>query len=143
MRFLDTNIVVYAILKPKPDRVLTPEVVEIKNRSKLVLADIDAGTVEVATTVVHLNEMSNYLSGHSVGGLAVAHETVGRLMANPRVTILDVNRDMYGRALARAQTSGTDIADALAMLVMDEVLGTREIYTFNRKHLGGFTALPW
>ncbi|MEM4689232.1 MAG: hypothetical protein QXF37_00855 [Archaeoglobaceae archaeon] len=52
MRFIDSNVLIYAFLKPKkePDKSLA----EIKNRAVEILKRIQEGE-EIATTVVHLS----------------------------------------------------------------------------------------
>ena len=53
MRFIDANVFLYALLKPKPN--LPKEVIEKKKQAREILRRIENGE-EVATTVVHLSE---------------------------------------------------------------------------------------
>ena len=131
MRFLDSSIIVSAVLKPR--RTLTAEERVLKAKAAGILREVDAG-VEVATTVVHLNEVANVLSKVSEGGMPVSHAAVKRLMTHPHVKVLDVSRDLYFAAVGLAEQFRVDVADALGGIVMREVLKTNEIYTLNRKH---------
>ena len=58
MRFIDSNIFLYAIIKPKGK--IDPEILERKEKSRKILLRIKAGE-EVVTTVIHLSEVANIL----------------------------------------------------------------------------------
>ena len=59
MRFLDSNIFIYAFYKS--NRQLTTLEKAMKDSSKRIINDIENGKESVVTTVVHLSEMVNIL----------------------------------------------------------------------------------
>lgn len=122
---------------------MDPKTARIKAMAGQVLADIDAGKVVVATTVVHLSEMANVLKNPRTGiGLAESLGAIDRLLGNPKVRVLDVSASLFRRALDYARVERRDPGDALAHLVMREVLHTLEIYTTDASDFPGFTILP-
>jgi len=62
MRFIDANLFIYALLKPKKE---PPENVrKIKKKAKDILRRISKGE-KVITTVVHLSEVANVLESRA------------------------------------------------------------------------------
>lgn len=131
MPFLDSSLMIYATLVPKLEP--SPKIQTLKSKARVAYDEIMAGR-EAATSVVHLNEVANMLanSKNSRGGMPYSHEVVGTLLANPYVRVLDVTEELYGRALELARSRFVEVADALAYLLMREVLGTNEAYTFDK-----------
>ena len=124
MRFVDANVFLYAVIRPKGE---VPQVVlERKERAKEILRRIEKGE-EVATTVVHLSEVANILEVKL--NLTVALEFLKDLMTAENVLVLPVSTEDYLRALLIVRDKSISVNDALAYLKMKE-LGMEEIYTF-------------
>ncbi len=125
MKFVDSNVLIYAILKPrkKPDE----KVSEMKRKSLKILQKIQSGE-EVATTTVHLSEVANVIE--SKAGVRKAAEFVREFMLLRNVEVLSVDAEDYLRAALIALERDVDVNDALAYLKMKET-GIREIYTFD------------
>ena len=58
MKFLDSNVVVYAFFVPRRQLSLVEQ--QLKQKSKKIIEKIDAGE-KVAISVVHLSEIANVL----------------------------------------------------------------------------------
>jgi len=61
MRFIDANVFIYAVVKPK--RRVPKDIVDIKSRAKAIMERVDGGE-PVLTSVVHLSEVANVLEGY-------------------------------------------------------------------------------
>ncbi|GAB6102425.1 type II toxin-antitoxin system VapC family toxin [Thermococcus atlanticus] len=137
MRFVDANIFLYALLKPKPN--LSPEIIERKKKAQEILRRIEEGE-EVVTTIVHLSEVANIIEAKV--NLTTALEFVEELLTARNVTVLPVEVEDYLKASLIASEKRVSINDALAYLKMRE-LKIDEIYTFDRHFLNfSFTLLP-
>ncbi|MCQ4349646.1 MAG: type II toxin-antitoxin system VapC family toxin [Sulfolobales archaeon] len=133
VRFLDSNVLVYAVVKPKKN--VDERLAKIKERAREILSRIDRGEERVVTTVVHVSEIANVIE--SSANLTKAIEVVEGVLNSENVTILDVTKEDYMTATLVARERGVSINDALAYVVMMR-LGIREIYTFDERH---FTSL--
>ncbi|MEE8168138.1 MAG: type II toxin-antitoxin system VapC family toxin [Candidatus Hydrothermarchaeales archaeon] len=131
MRFVDTNIFIYALLKPK--RKLTQAEGQIKEKAKNIFRRIDRGE-EVLTSVVHLSEIANFLE--NAVNQTFALEFVRDLMTKPNITVVDVGRGEYMAALFLAEDKASRANDALAYITMLD-RDVKEIYSFD-KHLDNF-----
>ena len=126
MRFIDANVFIYAVLKPKttlPDAVL-----KRKTAAKEIFLRVNAGE-QVTTTTVHLSEVSNILE--DAAGLRFACDLVSALLSKPSIIVQSVSADNYRESTRLAQKSSISINDALALVVMEQE-GIDEIYTFDR-----------
>lgn len=59
VKFIDSNVSIYAILKPK--RTVDEKILKMKEKAK----DIDRGEEKVMTTVVHLSEVANVIESQT------------------------------------------------------------------------------
>jgi hypothetical protein len=130
---LDSNVLVYAVVKPKKN--VDERLAKIKERAREILRRIDRGEERVVTTVVHISEIANVIE--SLANLTKAIEVVESILNSENVTVLDVTKEDYMTAILLARERGVSVNDALAYVVMMR-LGIREIYTFDERH---FTSL--
>ncbi|RLI79703.1 VapC toxin family PIN domain ribonuclease [Archaeoglobales archaeon] len=126
MKFVDANVLLYAILRPK--RKLTEREMEIKEAAKRILERINDGE-EVLTSVVHLSEVAKVLE--DVAGLAFSISFLKDLMLKKNVVVEDVDRNEYFESILLAGEKGIGINDALAYVIMRRK-GIEEIYTFDK-----------
>ena len=126
MRFIDTNVFIYAVLKPKtalPDAVLRK-----KTAAKDIFLRVNAGE-PVTTTTVHVSEVANVLE--DAAGLSFAVDFLSALLLKSNLVVEPVSVDDYRESILLAQKSAISINDALAILIMERQ-GIDEIYTFDR-----------
>ena len=126
MRFIDANVIIYAVLKPR--RPLTDRERGVKERAKSILSRVDEGE-RVLTTVVHLSEVANVLE--DVAGAVLAARLVHDLLAKENVVVEAISAEDYLESAVLAGEKGVSVNDALAYLVMRK-RGVREIYTFDK-----------
>lgn len=126
MRFIDANVFIYAVLKPR--RPLTEGERSIKERAKGILRRVDAGE-RVLTTVVHLSEVANVLE--DTAGAVLAARFVHDLLAKENVVVEAVSAEDYLESAVLAGEKGVSVNDALAYVVMRR-RGVREVYTFDK-----------
>jgi uncharacterized protein len=126
MRFIDANVIIYAVLKPK--KAVPPTVAQMKTAARDIFLRVNAGE-PVITTTVHVSEMANVLE--DAAGLPFATELLSALLLKPNITVEPVTADDYRDSIGRAGSLGISINDALAALVMER-LGIEEIYTFDK-----------
>ena len=125
MRFIDTNVFLYAAIKPKGK--VSEKILERKEKAKRILLRIEKGE-KVATTVVHLSEVANILEAKT--NLTTALMFIESLLLAENVRILPVSPEDYLKALIIAKERNVSVNDALAYLKMKE-LDIKEIYTFD------------
>jgi predicted nucleic acid-binding protein len=125
MRFIDANVFLYAVVKPKKE--VKKEILERKKRSKQILLRIENGE-EVITTVVHISEVANILEAKV--NLSTALNFVESLILAGNIKVLPVLYEDYLKALLIAREKKVSVNDALAYLKMRET-GIEEIYTFD------------
>ncbi|MGY0288901.1 MAG: type II toxin-antitoxin system VapC family toxin [Candidatus Methanodesulfokora washburnensis] len=125
MRFIDANVFLYAVVKPKKE--VKKEILERKKRSKQILLRIENGE-EVITTVVHISEVTNILEAKV--NLSTALNFVESLILAGNIKVLPVLYEDYLKALLIAREKKVSVNDALAYLKMRET-GIEEIYTFD------------
>jgi uncharacterized protein len=126
MKFVDTNIFIYAYYRPK--KQLTEKEEAMKEQAKKIVSNISQGKEQVTTTVVHISEIVNILKN----GLAQEQLTqiiLGLFMLN-NVKIMDVTKDAYFAAAELGEDLKLEPNDALAIDIMrqNEIA---EIYTFD------------
>ena len=126
MRFIDANVFIYAILKPK---TVLPEAVRRKKAAaKEIFLRVNAGE-PVTTTTVHVSEVANVLE--DAAGLSFAVDFLSALLLKSNLVVEPVSVDDYRESILLAQKSAISINDALAILIMERK-GIDEIYTFDR-----------
>jgi hypothetical protein len=126
MRFIDANLFIYAVLKPK--KPLPAVVLRKKTAAKEIFLRVNAGE-PVMTTTVHLSEVANVLE--DAAGIGFACDLLLAVMAKPSIDVRPVSADDYRESIQRAQKYSVSINDALALIVMEQQ-GIDEIYTFDR-----------
>jgi predicted nucleic acid-binding protein len=126
MRFIDANVFIYAVLKPKT--ALPEAVLKKKNAAKEIFLRVNAGE-PVTTTTVHLSEVANVLE--DAAGISFAGDLLSAILTKPTIKVEPVSADDYRESIRLAQKSAISINDALAVLIMERQ-GIREIYTFDR-----------
>ena len=126
MRFIDANVFIYAILKPK---IALPEAVQRKKTAaKEIFLRVNAGE-SVTTTTVHLSEVANVLE--DAAGISFAGDFLSALVIKSTINVEPVTVDDYRESIFLAKKSAISINDALAILIMERQ-GIGEIYTFDR-----------
>ena len=126
MRFIDANVFIYAILKPK---IALPEAVQRrKTASKEIFLRVNAGE-PVTTTTVHLSEVANVLE--DAAGISFTGDFLSAILMKPTLNVEPVSVDDYRESIVLAQKSAISINDALAIIFMERQ-GINEIYTFDR-----------
>jgi uncharacterized protein len=140
MRFLDTNIFVYAYYRPK--KILTEKEQTMKELAKEIIRNVSSGKEQVTTTVVHVSEIVNILKN----GLPQEKLTAlisGLFMLN-NVIILDVTKDAYFAATEISNDLKLEPNDTLAIDIMRQN-GICEIYTFDEhfSNIDGIVKLPY
>ena len=126
MRFIDANVIIYAVLKPK--KAVPPAVAQMKAAAREIFLRVNAGE-PVVTTTVHTSEVANVLE--DAAGLPFATELLSALLLKQNITVEPVTADDYRESVRYAMSLGISINDALAVLVMER-LGIDEIYTFDK-----------
>src|SRR5712692_632765 len=127
MKFLDSNIFIYAFYTPK--RQLSASEKSVKAFAKKIVTDVSEGTESVITTVVHLSEVVNILKhGLTPGRLA---DLVTSLIMLDSIDILAVGKNDYLAATELGRDLEMDSNDALAVKIM-QVRKVKEIYSFDR-----------
>ncbi|MDI3502237.1 MAG: uncharacterized protein PWR09_361 [Archaeoglobi archaeon] len=126
MRFIDSNVFLYAMIRPKENT--SEEVLNRKERAKKILLRVENGE-EVATTLIHLSEIANILEAKV--NLTAAARFLENLLLAKNVKILPVSVEDYLRAVLISKEKGISVNDALAYLKMRE-FNIKEIYTFDR-----------
>lgn len=126
MRFVDSNVLIYAILDPK--RRLTEREKGIKESAERLMQRINNGE-EVVTSVVHISEIANILEDAANLGFAVSFTR--DLISRWNITVEPVDRAMYILAIAIADEKKIGINDALAYEIMKKK-EIKEIYSFDK-----------
>ncbi len=126
MRFVDSNVLIYALFKPKkePDG----KIAEMKRKSVEILKRIQEGE-EVSTTVVHLSEVANVIASRRNERMAA--EFVREFLTLRNVEVFEINGEDFLKASLLAIEKGVDVNDAFAYIKMREHK-IEEIYTFDR-----------
>ncbi len=125
MRFVDANVFLYAVIKPKG--TINEKILKRKEKAKRILLRIENGE-RVTTTVVHLSEVANILEAKV--NLTTALKFIESMLLAENVDVLPVTSEDYIRALLIAKEKNVSVNDALAYVKMKD-LGIDEIYTFD------------
>ena len=91
MRFIDANVFIYSVLKPKAP--LPEAVVQKKTAAKEIFLRVDKGE-PVITTTVHLSEVANVLE--DAAGIGFACDLLSAVMAKPSIDVRSVSADRTG-----------------------------------------------
>ncbi|MEM3586841.1 MAG: type II toxin-antitoxin system VapC family toxin [Candidatus Jordarchaeaceae archaeon] len=126
MRFVDSNVFVYAILKPR--RKLTKEEEEIKNKAKGIYQRIIENE-KVVTSVVHLAEVANILE--DAANLAFSTSFIEEVYRTKNIQVEGVTIEDYILATLEAKNKNVSINDMLAYLIMSR-RGLKEIFSFDK-----------
>ena len=126
MRFIDTTVFIYAVLKPR--RELNEPEQQLKSASKEIFKRVNEGE-EVITTVVHVSEVANILE--DAANLSFSISFVKDLLVKRNVRVEKVNDKDYMESAILAEEKRVSSNDALAYLVMKR-LDVEEIYTFDK-----------
>lgn len=139
MRFLDSNVFIYAFYKP--GRQLGASERAMKESAKKIVSDLSEGRDRAVTTVVHLSEVANVLK-HGLAPNRLAELITGLLMLDS-VDVLAVSRNDYLAATDLGRELDMDPNDALAVQVMQS-MGLREVYSFDKAfvRVDGIKRLP-
>lgn len=125
MKFLDSNVVIYAYFIPR--RELKPHEIELKEKSRRIIELIDTGE-RVTISVVNLSEIANVLktcfSPQDLAELLVSFYT------KENITIVGVSQYDYLAAINTSKMTGSGINDCLAAFLMKK-LKIKEVYTFD------------
>lgn len=125
MKFLDTNIWIYAYLKPK--RELSKREKEIKRKVKNIIRKLEEKE-EVVSSVVHLSEAANILENNYP--LEKAKEIIDSIILSENIKLSSVNRGIYLLASDLAEDQNININDAVALVIMQK-RKIEEIYSFD------------
>ena len=126
MRFIDSNVFLYAMIKPR--RSTDEELLKRKEHAKKILLRIERGE-KVATTLIHLSEIANILEAKV--NLTTAINFLESMLLAENIKLLSLSVEDYLRAVLISKEKRISVNDALAYLKMKE-LGIEEIYTFDR-----------
>ncbi len=139
MRFLDSNIFVYAYYKPK--KQLTEKEYQMKQHSKTIISNVSKGKEDIMITVVHVSEAANILkNGMPQNQLTTI---IRGLFMLDNVKIIGVTKDAYFAATELGEDLKLEPNDALAVDMMRQN-NIEEIYSFDEhfNKLDGITRLP-
>ena len=126
MRFIDTNVFIYAVLKPT--RELKEHEQRLKSASKAIFKRVNDGE-EVVTTVVHLSEVANLME--DAANLTFSISFVKDILLKRNVHVEQVSDTDYIESVVLAEEKRVSINDALAYLIMKREM-IEEIYTFDQ-----------
>ncbi|RLE90718.1 MAG: VapC toxin family PIN domain ribonuclease [Thermoprotei archaeon] len=126
MRFVDANVFIYAVLKPR--RKLNEKEQRIKDSAKKIFERINRGE-EVVTTVLHLSEVANVLE--DAVNLSFSVSFIRDILLKDNINVEDVSQEDYLESVVLAEERKVSLNDALAYIVMKRK-GIEEIYTFDK-----------
>jgi len=125
MRFIDANVFIYAVVKPKGE--IPRDIADIKNRAKAIMKRIDEGE-PVLTSVVHLSEVANVLEGHLTP--EDLNKYFNSILYKENITVCAVDHGLYRIANESFLVYGIGLNDAVASILMKQE-GISDIYSFN------------
>lgn len=127
MRFIDANVFIHAILKPRKP---TDAAIKIKDAAVKIFNRFNTGEPTI-TTIVHLSEVANVLE--DAAGTDFATNFIRDLLLKPNLKVVTVTPEEYLFASELALASKVGINDAQASLTMRKHK-ISEAYSFD-KHL--------
>ena len=125
MRFIDANVFIYAIVKPK--REVPKDIVDIKNGAKAIMKRVNEGE-PVLTSVIHLSEVANVLEGYL--RLEDLNEYLNSILYMENITLCAVDHELYRLANESFLIHRIGLNDAVASILMRR-RETNEIYSFD------------
>jgi len=125
VRFIDTNVFIYAFLKPK--RELKKHEIMLKKAAKEIINRVNKGEV-VVTSIVHISEIANILE--DLIPLNKALEIEEAILSKENIKIATVNEKDYISSIEIAKTYEIGLNDALTYLIMKKHK-INEIYSFD------------
>ena len=126
MRFIDANVFLYAIIKPRAS--LSPTDKNIKRLARDIISRIDSNE-KALTTVVHISEVLNILESHTTYDYAI--DAAERILSNENLVIETVNKYDYNISIQIAKKYKISMNDALAVFLMQSHK-LDEIYSFDK-----------
>ncbi len=126
MRFVDSNVFLYAFLIPR--RRLRKEEQNVKDEAKAIVERIEGGE-EVATTTAHLSEVVNIIETGL--GLQKSLGFLAWTITSENIKVYPVTMEDYESAIPLAKDNSISANDALAYLTM-KTHELREIYSFDK-----------
>jgi predicted nucleic acid-binding protein len=129
IKFIDSNVFVYAYVKPK--REISEKVSRMKEKAKEILMKINYGEERVVTSVVHMSEIANVVE--SLSSISKSIEIIENILNNKNIIVKDVTTQDYIEAVRVANREKVSVNDALAYVIMRNK-NISEIYTFDEKH---------
>jgi predicted nucleic acid-binding protein len=129
IKFIDSNVFVYAYLKPK--REISEKISRMKEKAKEILMKINYGKERVVTSVVHISEIANIVE--SLSSISKSIEIIENILNNENIIVKDVTTQDYIEAVRVANREKVSVNDALAYVIMRNN-NISEIYTFDEKH---------
>jgi predicted nucleic acid-binding protein len=129
IKFIDSNVFVYAYVKPK--REISEKISRMKEKAKEILMKINYGEERVVTSVVHMCEIANVIE--SLANLSKSIEIIENILNNKNIIVKDVTTQDYIEAVRVANREKVSVNDALAYVIMRNN-NISEIYTFDEKH---------
>ena len=129
--FVDTNVFVYALLKPA--RKLQLHEIKAKEGAKQIVSRINSGE-EVACSAVHFSELCNIIEYYLPLEEALILEK--GLLLRENIQICEVTPDDYLNAVSISEQYPVGLNDALAYVLMKKTAITK-IYSFD-KHFDCF-----
>lgn len=126
MRFIDANVFLYAVVKPRGG--MSGEILERKEKAKRILRRVESGEETVITTVVRIGEVANTLEAKA--GLETALSFVENVLLAENIEVLPVLYEDYLKALSLTKEKRVSLNDALAYVKMI-TKRVNEIYTFD------------
>jgi len=129
IKFIDSNVFVYAYVKPK--REISEKVSRMKEKAKEILMKINYGEERVVTSLVHISEIANVVE--SLSSISKSIEIIENILNNKNIIVKDVTTQDYIEAVRVANREKVSVNDALAYVIMRNN-NISEIYTFDEKH---------
>jgi predicted nucleic acid-binding protein len=129
VKFIDSNVFIYAYLKPK--REISEKISRMKEKAKEILMKINYGEERVVTSVVHMSEIANVVE--SLSSISKSIEIIENILNNKNIIVKDVTTQDYIEAVRVANREKVSVNDALAYVIMRNN-NISEIYTFDEKH---------
>jgi predicted nucleic acid-binding protein len=130
VKFIDSNVFIYAYLKPK--REISEKISRMKEKAKEILMKINYGEERVVTSVVHMSEIANVVE--SLSSISKSIEIIENILNNKNIIVKDVTTQDYIEAVRVANREKVSVNDALAYVIMRNN-NISEIYTFDKNIL--------
>lgn len=133
MRFIDSNVIIYAYLRTK--RKLSETEKELKESSKSIIERIEKKEKAV-TTVIHLSEVANIIE--SISGIENSVSVMNKLLNEENLVVESVRKNDCILGTEHSETKNISVNDGIALIIMEN-LKIDEIYSFDTH----FDKVPW